>query len=60
MTRPKVKAQDFVGKAAYLAQRERPPAAVLCTLTVDDHASRRASSGTRWAASPYSGLTVRC
>ncbi|HEX5190242.1 MAG TPA: FAD-dependent oxidoreductase [Streptosporangiaceae bacterium] len=39
MTRPKVKAQDFVGKAAYLAQRERPPAAVLCTLTVDDHAS---------------------
>ena len=39
MTRPRVKAQDFVGKAAYLAQRERPPAAVLCTLTVDDHAS---------------------
>jgi glycine cleavage system aminomethyltransferase T/glycine/D-amino acid oxidase-like deaminating enzyme len=39
MTRPKVKAQDFVGKAAYLAQREQPPAAVLCTLTVDDHAS---------------------
>ena len=39
MTRPKVKAQDFLGKAAYLAQREQPPAAVLCTLTVDDHAS---------------------
>jgi glycine cleavage system aminomethyltransferase T/glycine/D-amino acid oxidase-like deaminating enzyme len=39
MTRPKVKAQDFVGKAAYLSQREQPPAAVLCTLTVDDHAS---------------------
>ncbi len=39
MTRPRVKAQDFVGKAAYLAQREQPPAAVLCTLTVDDHAS---------------------
>ncbi len=39
MTRPKVKAADFVGKAAYLAQREQPPAAVLCTLTVDDHAS---------------------
>jgi glycine cleavage system aminomethyltransferase T len=37
MTRPRVKAQDFVGKAAYLAQREQPPAAVLCTLTVDDH-----------------------
>jgi glycine cleavage system aminomethyltransferase T/glycine/D-amino acid oxidase-like deaminating enzyme len=39
MTRPKVKEQDFVGKTAYLRQRETPPAAVLCTLTVDDHAS---------------------
>ncbi len=38
MTRPRVKAQDFVGKAAYLAQREQPPVALLCTLTVDDHA----------------------
>jgi heterotetrameric sarcosine oxidase gamma subunit len=37
MARPKVKAQDFVGKAAYLEQRAAPPAAVLCTLTVDDH-----------------------
>jgi glycine cleavage system aminomethyltransferase T len=39
MTRPKVKAADFVGKEAYLRQREEPPAAVLCTLTVDDHTS---------------------
>ena len=39
MTRPRVKDQDFVGKVAYLRQREAPPAAVLCTLTVDDHAS---------------------
>jgi heterotetrameric sarcosine oxidase gamma subunit len=39
MTRPKVKAQDFVGKAAYLAQRAAEPCAVLCTLTVDDHRS---------------------
>jgi glycine cleavage system aminomethyltransferase T/glycine/D-amino acid oxidase-like deaminating enzyme len=39
MTRPKVKEQDFVGKTAYLRQRETPPAAVLCTLTVDDHVS---------------------
>jgi glycine cleavage system aminomethyltransferase T/glycine/D-amino acid oxidase-like deaminating enzyme len=39
MTRPRVKEQDFVGKTAYLRQREVPPAAVLCTLTVDDHAS---------------------
>jgi glycine cleavage system aminomethyltransferase T len=39
MTRPRVKEQPFLGRDAYLAQRERPPAAVLCTLTVDDHAS---------------------
>lgn len=39
MQRPKVKAADFVGKEAYLAQREQPPAAVLCTMTVDDHTS---------------------
>jgi len=39
MTRPRVKEQEFTGKQAYLAQREAPPAAVLCTLTVDDHAS---------------------
>jgi glycine cleavage system aminomethyltransferase T/glycine/D-amino acid oxidase-like deaminating enzyme len=37
MTRPRVKEQEFIGKRAYLAQRERPPAAVMCTLTVDDH-----------------------
>jgi glycine cleavage system aminomethyltransferase T/glycine/D-amino acid oxidase-like deaminating enzyme len=37
MTRPRVKAQDFVGKDVYLAQREAAPAAVLCTLTMDDH-----------------------
>jgi glycine cleavage system aminomethyltransferase T/glycine/D-amino acid oxidase-like deaminating enzyme len=39
MARPTVKEADFVGKAAYLEQRSRPPAAVLCTLTVDDHTS---------------------
>jgi glycine cleavage system aminomethyltransferase T/glycine/D-amino acid oxidase-like deaminating enzyme len=39
MTRPKVKEQDFIGKVAYLRQREARPAAVLCTLTVDDHVS---------------------
>jgi glycine cleavage system aminomethyltransferase T len=39
MQRPKVKAADFVGKEAYLAQREAEPATVLCTLTVDDHTS---------------------
>jgi glycine cleavage system aminomethyltransferase T/glycine/D-amino acid oxidase-like deaminating enzyme len=34
----KVKDQDFVGKDAYLRAREQEPAAILCTLTVDDHA----------------------
>src|SRR3954454_12924790 len=36
----KVKAEDFVGKEAHLAAREREPAAVCCTLTVDDHTSK--------------------
>lgn len=35
---PKVKAQDFVGKDAYLRAREQERAALLCTLTVDDPA----------------------
>jgi glycine cleavage system aminomethyltransferase T/glycine/D-amino acid oxidase-like deaminating enzyme len=39
MARPRVKAQDFSGKEAYFRQRENAPAATLCTLTVDDHAS---------------------
>ncbi len=38
MARPRVKPQDFTGKAAYLRQRAETPAALLCTLTVDDHA----------------------
>ena len=44
MARPSVKEQPFIGKAAYLRQRGEPPAAVLCTLTVDDHTS---SSGVK-------------
>jgi len=40
MARPSVKDADFVGKEAYLAQRATEPAAVLCTLTVDDPTSR--------------------
>jgi len=39
MTRPKVKAQSFIGKEAYLRQRSEPPCAVMCTLTVDSHES---------------------
>lgn len=34
--RPRVKAADFVGKAAYLRQREEDVAALLCTMTIDD------------------------
>ena len=40
MTAPRVKEDDFVGKAAHLRQREEQPAAIMCTLTVDDHTSR--------------------
>jgi glycine cleavage system aminomethyltransferase T/glycine/D-amino acid oxidase-like deaminating enzyme len=39
MTRPKVKAEPFIGQEAYLAARAAAPAAVLCTLSVDSHAS---------------------
>ena len=39
---PKVKAADFIGKERYLEARERDPAAVMCSLTVEDHT---ASSG---------------
>jgi glycine cleavage system aminomethyltransferase T/glycine/D-amino acid oxidase-like deaminating enzyme len=39
LARPRVKEQDFVGKAAYLQHRQAPPQAVLCTLTVDSHRS---------------------
>jgi glycine cleavage system aminomethyltransferase T len=40
MHRPKVKTQDFLGKEAYLQARQEEPAAILCTLTVDDHTSQ--------------------
>ena len=33
--RPKVKAADFHGKTAHLAQRDEPPSALLCTMTLD-------------------------
>jgi glycine cleavage system aminomethyltransferase T/glycine/D-amino acid oxidase-like deaminating enzyme len=35
----KVKDQDFVGKEAHVRQRGSDPAAMMCTLTVDDHTS---------------------
>jgi glycine cleavage system aminomethyltransferase T len=41
LARPRVKAADFIGKEAYLKAREEEPAAILCTLTVEDHTSAR-------------------
>jgi len=37
MSPPKVKTADFIGKEAYLRHRDEDPAAILCTLTVEDH-----------------------
>jgi glycine cleavage system aminomethyltransferase T len=37
LARPRVKKADFIGKAAYMSARDADPAAVLCTLTMDDH-----------------------
>jgi len=38
LARPKVKADDFIGKTPYLAQRELPhQVAKLCTFVVDDN-----------------------
>jgi glycine cleavage system aminomethyltransferase T/glycine/D-amino acid oxidase-like deaminating enzyme len=40
MAAPRVKEEDFVGKEAHLRHREEEPAALMCTLTVDDHTSK--------------------
>jgi glycine cleavage system aminomethyltransferase T/glycine/D-amino acid oxidase-like deaminating enzyme len=40
----KVKDEDFIGKEAHLRHRDEEPAAIMCTLTVDDHTS---SSGVK-------------
>lgn len=39
LARPRVKEADFIGRAAYLAQRAEGPASLLCTLAVDNHTS---------------------
>jgi glycine cleavage system aminomethyltransferase T/glycine/D-amino acid oxidase-like deaminating enzyme len=36
----KVKDQEFVGKEAHMRHRDEEPAAIMCTLTVDDHTSK--------------------
>ncbi|GAC1510155.1 MAG: FAD-dependent oxidoreductase [Chloroflexota bacterium] len=40
LARPKVKPQNFIGREAHLQHRVEKPAAVLCTLTVDDNTSK--------------------
>jgi glycine cleavage system aminomethyltransferase T/glycine/D-amino acid oxidase-like deaminating enzyme len=40
MAAPRVKEEDFVGKEAHLRHRDEQPAAIMCTLTVDDHTSK--------------------
>jgi glycine cleavage system aminomethyltransferase T/glycine/D-amino acid oxidase-like deaminating enzyme len=39
LARPKVKEAGFIGREAYLKARQEETAAMLCTLTVDDHTS---------------------
>jgi glycine cleavage system aminomethyltransferase T/glycine/D-amino acid oxidase-like deaminating enzyme len=39
LDRPRVKSADFIGKEAYLEARDEEPAAILCTLTMEDHTS---------------------
>lgn len=39
LDRPRVKKADFIGKAAYLKARDEEPAAILCTLTMENHTS---------------------
>lgn len=56
MVRPKVKSQDFIGKAAYLAQRESAPAAILCTLTLDDPTSSTGVARYMLGREPILGL----
>jgi glycine cleavage system aminomethyltransferase T len=40
LARKFIKHHDFIGKEAYKKAREEDPAAILCTLTVDDHTSK--------------------
>ncbi len=40
LARRRVKQADFIGKEAYLQARQEEPAAILCTLTVEDHTAK--------------------
>ena len=55
LSRPKVKAADFHGKDAYVAQRELPEqAAYLCTFVLENTTDDRALSGIPSATGHYS------
>ena len=41
MQSPKLKKEDFIGKAAHLQHREAKPVCMLVSLTVDDHTSKK-------------------
>ena len=41
LSRPRLKSVDFIGKEALMNAREEDPAAILCTLTMEDHVSPR-------------------
>jgi glycine cleavage system aminomethyltransferase T/glycine/D-amino acid oxidase-like deaminating enzyme len=41
LSRPKLKTADFIGKEALVKARDEDPAAILCTLTMEDHVSPR-------------------
>ena len=41
LTRPRLKSADFIGKEALIKARQEDPAAILCTLTMEDHVSPR-------------------
>lgn len=46
LARSSVKPENFIGKEAYLQQRQKAPAAVLCSMTVDNH--RTSSTAQRY------------
>jgi glycine cleavage system aminomethyltransferase T/glycine/D-amino acid oxidase-like deaminating enzyme len=41
LSRPRLKSADFIGKVALMKARQEDPAAILCTLTMEDHVSPR-------------------
>ena len=39
LAKRKIKTENFIGKAAYTQELEKEPAAILCTMTMEDHSS---------------------